>query len=148
MHQIARLKWGRVILASVAVFVLDILLITVVVTAYAFVLAFRVRGAPDQDQITQFAQHVGSSWGAALAVFLTVIAAIWVARKAPAAGVWHGVAVGVVVAGLGLLLGLTLNLRAFIEFVLTAAAGSLGGVIGGRIATKRRAAASSESESG
>lgn len=56
--EFSRLPFSRIILAGVAVVVLSTLVVTLVVTGYAFFLAFQARGAPDQSLIGQFAQRI------------------------------------------------------------------------------------------
>jgi hypothetical protein len=139
MEKSIHIRWGRVVLTSLGAYLAGLLLITIVVTAYAFKLAFEARGAPDQTRISQFAQHFSTSWGMVPALLLTFGAAIWVARKVRTAAAMHGVAVGVTVAVLGLIVGLiiyhTFSLHTLIDFVATVGAGWLGGLIGGRAKT-------------
>jgi putative membrane protein (TIGR04086 family) len=143
MEKSISIRWGRVILTSVGAYLVGLLLITIVLTAYAFKLGFEVRGAPDQTRITQFAEHYASSWGMVVGLLLTFGAAIWVARKVRTAAAMHGVAVGVTVAVLSLIVGLLIEhsfgLRTLVDFAATVGAGWLGGFIGGRAKTETAA---------
>ena len=76
------MKWGRILVAGIGTFLAVLLVITLVVTGYAFKLAFEVRGAPNQALIAQFAEHLGRSSWWALQILLTVPGAAWTARKA------------------------------------------------------------------
>jgi hypothetical protein len=135
MEKSIRIRWGRVILTSVGAYLVGLLLITIVVTTYALKLGFEVRGAPDRARIAQFAEHSAGSWGTVVGLLLTLGAAIWVARKVRTAAAMHGVAVGVSVAVLGLIVGLLIDrsfgLRRLIHFAATVGAGWAGGLIGG-----------------
>lgn len=128
-----RMRWGRIILAAAAVPVADLTAITVVVTAYAFRLAFQARGAPDQVRITQFAAEFGRSSWFVLAVILTLLAAAWVARRAPRMEKRHGLAVGVIAGISTSLPGFGFSMRNLGEFALTVAAGAVGGWLAGRV---------------
>jgi hypothetical protein len=127
------MKWGRILLAAVAVPVADLLVIILVVTAYAFKLAIQVQGAPDQGRITQFAAQFGRASWFSIAVFLTLVAAMWVGRSARGTAVRHGVVVGVLAGIATAFPGLSLGLRTLGEFGLTVAAGTLGGLLVKRI---------------
>jgi hypothetical protein len=126
------MKWGRIVLVGIAVPAAALLLITLVVTGYAFKLAFEARGAPDQIRIRQFAEYLGRSYWSVLVILATVPATRWAARRIPASRALHGALIGVVVAGVGFLRGFTISLRTIVEFVLTVAAGWLGGVLAAR----------------
>ena len=126
------MKWGRIVLVGLAVPAAVLLLITLVATGYAFTLAFEVRGAPDQIRIGQFAGHLGRSYWSVLAILATIPAAFWSARRLPASRALHGALIGVVVAGVGFLLGFAISVRTIVAFVLTVAAGWLGGVLAAR----------------
>ena len=142
MEKSIRIRWGRVVLTSAGAYLVDLLFNTIVVTAYAFKLAFEARGAPDQTRISQFAQHFSTSWGMVPGLLVTFGAAVWVARKVRVAAALHGVAVGLTVAILGLFVGLiidhTFSLRTLIDFAATVAAGWMGGLIGGRAREDRQ----------
>jgi hypothetical protein len=127
------MKWGRILLAAAAVPIADLLVITLVVTGYAFKLAFQAQGAPDQVRITQFAEQFGRSSWFLIAAILTVPAAAWAACSAHRAKRRHGTAVGVIAGVVTLLPGFTLNLRALGEFALVGAAGLLGGLLADRV---------------
>ena len=75
------MKWGRILVAGIGTCVAVFLVITLVVTGYAFKLAFEVRGAPGQTRIAQFAEHLGRSSWWVLQILLTVPAAAWAVRK-------------------------------------------------------------------
>jgi hypothetical protein len=126
------MKWGRIVLVGIAVPCAILFLITLVVTGFAFTLAFEARGAPDQIRIGQFAEYLGRSYWSVLAILATVLATRWAARKIPASRALHGALIGVVVGGVGFLLGATMSVRTIVEFVLTVAAGWLGGVLAAR----------------
>ena len=123
------MKWGRILVAGFGTCVAVLLIITLVVTGYAFKLAFEVRGAPDQTRIAQFAEDLGRSSWWVLQILLTVPAAAWAVRKVQSSRQLHGVLTGLVVAATGLAMGFTMSVRTLAEFALTVGAGWLGGAI-------------------
>lgn len=137
------MKWIRILLAGIGVPVAGMVLVTLMATGYAFKLAFEVQGAPDQARIGQFAAHVGRSYWWVLQILLTVPAAAWAVRKAERLHQLHGVLVGLVVAAVGLMMGLTLSVRTITEGALAVGAGWLGAAVAARLLTKpdRRGAA-------
>jgi hypothetical protein len=123
------MKWGRILVFGIGTFGAVLLVITLVVTGYAFTLAFEARGAPDQARIARFAEHLGRSSWWVLQILLTVPAAAWAVRKVQRAHQLHGVLVGLVVAATGLAMARTISVRTIAEFALTVGAGWLGGAI-------------------
>jgi hypothetical protein len=131
------MKWGRILVAGFGTSVAALLFITLLATAYAFTLAFEVRGAPDQARIGQFAEHLGRSYWWVLQMLLTVPAAAWAARKGQRSHQLHGVLVGLVAAATGLAMAFTFSVRTMAEFALTVGAGWLGGALAARKLMKR-----------
>jgi hypothetical protein len=123
------MKWGRIVVAGIGTSVAVLLIITLVVTGYAFKLAFEVQGAPDQTRIGQFAEYLGRSSGWVLRILLTVPAAAWAVRKVQSSHQLHGVLIGLVVAATGFVMGFTMSVRTIAEFALTVGAGWLGGAV-------------------
>lgn len=95
----ARVRWRRVIGAAFAVMALSFLILIVIVTVYAFVLAFQARGAPNQTAIHHFAASVSPKLMPWLETALTFLFAAKVARKAEEARIVSGAIVGIL-AGL------------------------------------------------
>lgn len=131
------MKWGRILLAGIGTSVAVLLVITLVVTGYAFKLAFEARGAPDQTRIGQFGEYMGRSTWWILQILLTVPAAAWAGRTVQRSQKLHGVLVGLVVAATGLAMGSTMSLRTIAEFALTVGAGWLGAAMASHHRTTR-----------
>ena len=123
------MKWGRILVAGVGTYAAVLLVITLVVTGYAFKLAFEVQGAPDQTRIGQFAEYLGRSFSWVLQILLTVPAAAWAVRRVQRSHQLHGVLIGLVVAVMGLAMGFTMSMRTIARFALTLGAGWLGGAM-------------------
>lgn len=125
--QLSQVHWGRVLLTGVLIVILVVILNTVLL-----VLATHVWGQPDQAQI---AIQV-SSWSTyILLLLLTGSGAVWVAVKVKREAPLHGLLVGLVVGLILFLLSRGFGspvLVALVTFVLNAAAGLLGGVLGSR----------------
>jgi hypothetical protein len=123
------MKWGRILVAGIGTCAAVFLVITIVVTGYAFTLAFEARGAPDQTRIAHFAQSLGRSSWWVLQIVLTAPAAAWAVRKVQRSPQLHGVLIGLVVALAGCVMGFTVSYRMIAEFALTVGAGWLGGAV-------------------
>lgn len=79
--QFTQIKWGRVILTTLAVYVLSFLTLFIVVTVYAGYLEFQARGAPDLTMITAFAEQYASWVGPISLILLAVLDAMWMSRR-------------------------------------------------------------------
>ena len=132
------MKWGRILVAGIGTCVAVLLVITLVVTGYAFTLAFEVRGAPDQTRIAQFAEHLSRSSWWVLQILLTVPAAAWAVRKIQRSHQLHGLLIGLLVAAMGSLMARTISVRTIATFALTVGAGWLGGAIAAATRNPRR----------
>jgi hypothetical protein len=126
------MKWGRILVAGIGTYAAVFLVITLVVTGYAFKLAFEIQGAPDQARIGQFAEHLSRSFSWVLQILLTVPAAVWAVRRVQSSHRLHGGLIGVVVAMTGVLMHFTMSFRTIGEFALTMGAGWLGGAMAAR----------------
>ena len=128
-----QIRWGSVVIASVSVWVLSFVLVAGAIFIYAFSLGWAARGAPDSETIQRFADAVAPVWGARLGVVLTGIAALWVGRRVNAGAVWHGVLIGVLVAGVPLAVRQPLASELLMRFAITLLAGAVGGWLGSQI---------------
>jgi len=131
--KLLNVRWGRVLLTGIVVYTLSYCIIFLVIAAYGFILAFRAQGAPDQDQIQQFATQI-SPWGVpALSFLLTFGATVWLSRKVVIATSLHGFLVGLIVVIisviLSLIFGWALNLLDLMWFFLIVVAGWFGGFL-------------------
>lgn len=100
--KLSKFPVGRIIIGSVLVVIISIFLIFLIVTSYAFYLAFEARGAPDQELIGQFAERFGSGYTLPIEVIFTFLAALWVKRRSLPAKIPAGfvIAIGVIIIGL------------------------------------------------
>jgi hypothetical protein len=133
MGNLSDVRWGKVVLAAVAVIFLRIVVVFLVVTIYASYLGFQARGAPDQGMIAAFASSV-SVWLTPLAtVLLTFLAARWAARAVKNGKPINGLVAGVLVVVIGWALaafvfsGFNFSMIAVVESLLVLVAGWLGG---------------------
>ena len=123
-----RFRWERVLLATVAVYVAIVLLITIATTAYGVLLGMQAQGAPDQEKITGFARMHGATYAPWLGLMVTFLAALWAARRT-ALPVIHGLLVGLLVNVIGFFTGTELTIMGILVAILTVAAGGLGGFL-------------------
>ncbi len=129
MTLVSNVKWGRVVLASIATHLANVVLVVVVVFV-STILAVGLPVAPDQGSINERSAQIGT-WGVPV---LTVFAAAWVARAVePRTATLHGVLVGLLVAIIfGLVFFWPFDLTTLVLFALTIGAGWLGGLTGRR----------------
>lgn len=130
-NQLSQIKWVRVLLTALVVYILSFLAVFIVVTVYASYLGFQARGAPDQAMIEVFANQYAPWIGLISVILFTTLGAIWISRRVGNAGQLHGLVLGVLVSLVNILFdGIsTINL---VTALLAIAAGWLGGQLGAR----------------
>jgi hypothetical protein len=133
-HSSSGIQWLRILGAGLAVIALSFLSLMAMITAYALVLAFQARGAPDQAAINHFAARVSPKFMPWLEMVLTLVVAHRVARRAQNAGILHGLLIGIVAGLLNLAVtlafGARLGLTNLLILLMVVALGWLGGIIG------------------
>ena len=138
---LARVRWRRVIGASFAVVASSFLILIVIVTIYAFVLAFQARGAPNQTAIQHFAASVSPKLMRWIEAVMTFVFALKVARKAEEACIVSGLIVGILAgllsAAITLAFGGRIGFHNSLFFLVVAALGWLGGFLGQRTANAK-----------
>lgn len=124
-NQLSQVKWGRVILTALVVYILSFVTVFIIVTGYASVLAFQARGAPDQIMIQAFANQYAPWIGAISLVIFTFLGARHVARRVDVALPLHGIVVGVLASLVNLIFD-GFGVISLITLILTIGAGWLG----------------------
>ena len=123
--QLSQIKWGRVALTTLAVYIFSFLTVFLIVTGYASYLAFQARGAPDQNLIQTFANQYAPWIGPITLSLFTFLGARHMARRVESAIPLHGVILGVLASLVNIIFdGLGLSTLAIT--VLTIGAGWLG----------------------
>jgi hypothetical protein len=124
----------RVLSAGVAAIAGSFLLLFVPVIVYAFVLALRVRGLPDQTAINHFAAMLSPALMPWLERVLTPVLAFWAVRRTEQHHAVDGLAAGFVAGllGLGVTLafGGRLAVGSVVSFLVLVGLGWLGGLLG------------------
>lgn len=135
-YSLSKIRWRSVLGAAFAVMAVSFLIPIVIITVYAFVLAFQARGAPDQTAINHFAASVSPKLMPWLEMVLTLLLAFSIARKTEEAGIISGLIVGILATLLSLAVilafGGRLGLHNSLCLLIIAALGWLGGLIGQR----------------
>ena len=129
-NAMVEVSWYRVIGAGVAAGGAVFVVVSLIVTAYAFSLAFQARGAPDPNEIQAFATEVGR-WRIVMMAGAVFAASLWVVRRAAGRPMLHGVLVGVVAGVTGLLM-FDATWLSFLGAAGYAVAGGAGGRLGAR----------------
>src|SRR5262245_58337564 len=93
-NQFSQIKWVRVLLTALVVYILSFVAIFVIVTVYASVLAFQARGSPDMEMINTFANQY-APWIGPIALFVfAILGARHVSKRVPSAIPLHGILTG------------------------------------------------------
>jgi dolichol kinase len=127
----ARLR--RVTGTGFAVVALSFLLLFVPILLYAFVLAFQVRGVPDQAAINHFAATISPAAMPWLERVLTLLLAFRMVRRTESARAVDGLGVGILAGllgiGVSLAFGGRLTLASLLSLLVHAGLGWLGGLV-------------------
>ena len=141
-YSLSKIRWCRVLGAAFSVIALSFLIPIVIITVYAFVLAFQARGAPDQTSINHFAASVSPKLMPWLEMVWTLLLAFRVARRTEGASMISGLIVGILAGLLSLAVTLAfggrLGLHNSLFLLIVVALGWLGGFIGQRTVTFAR----------
>jgi hypothetical protein len=129
---VSRIPWGRMIIVGIVIILASIVIVTLVVTSYAFYLAIQARGAPDQERIGQFAQWISSILSPLLGIVLTFVGARWVRKKVPSAKRHSGLMLGIMVILLSALVDIVFKTPFRSTDLLWFAVILLAGWLGGR----------------
>lgn len=127
-NQLSQIKWVRVILTAIVVYIASFLAITLIVTGYASVIAFQARGAPDQELINSFANQYAPWIGPISLILFTFLGARHVARRVDTAIQTNGIAVGVLASLIDLIVegARSFGLISVLTVILTIGAAWLG----------------------
>jgi hypothetical protein len=94
---ISQVKWSRIIISVIAVVLLSYLVTTLIITGYAFVLAFKARGTPDHILISQFAGRISAISVHICYLIFLFLATLWANRKSLPENMVHGLIIGILV---------------------------------------------------
>jgi glycerol uptake facilitator-like aquaporin len=132
-YSFKNIRWKRVIRTALITFALSYLSLIIVTTVYAFILAFQVRGKPDQVAISHFAESV-STWLMPLfeiifTFIFTIITSKKIENNLPINGLVIGVLVGIFEIILKLFYGGMANIYWMMFFLILCVSGYLGGLL-------------------
>jgi len=132
-YSLKNIYWIRVISSALIVIALSYLVILLITACYAFILAFQVRGKPDQVAISHFAAMVGRWLMPILEVLLTFFVALISTKKIEKGISFNGLVIGILAGILSVALKLTygsqFDYRAMLLFLIIMGSGFLGGFI-------------------
>lgn len=129
--QLSQLKWGRVTLTALVVYIVSFLTVFLIVTVYASYLGFQARGAPDQTLIEAFANQYAPWIGLISLILLTFLGARHMARRVGSTKELHGIVLGVFVSLINIIFD-GLGLVVLVTTILTIASGWLGSRLSAR----------------
>ena len=126
LNQFLQLKWIRILLTMLVVYILSVLTVFLIVTAYATYLAFQARGAPDQNLIQAFANLLAPWIGPASLILFTFLGARHIVRRVEAVRPLHGISLGILVSLLNVVLNFSFSPPLIITTLLLIGGGWLG----------------------
>lgn len=129
--QLSQLKWGRVTLTALVVYIVSFLIVFLIVTVYASYLGFQARGAPDQTLIEAFANQYAPWIGLISLILLTFLGARHMARRVGSTKELYGIVLGVLVSLINIIFD-GLGLVVLVTTILTIASGWLGSRLSAR----------------
>jgi len=129
--ELSQIKWVRVVLTALAVYIAGFLTIFLIVTGYASYLGFQVRGAPDPAMIEAFANQYAPWIGPISLILFTILGAMGLARRVGNAVELHGIVLGVLVSLVSIIFD-GLSVSTLVTIVLTIGAGWLGSRLSAR----------------
>jgi hypothetical protein len=139
-HGSSGIRVRRVLGAGLAAIAGSFLLLFVPIIVYAFGLAFRARGVPDQAAINHFAAMVSPALMPWLEGVLTPVLAFWLVRRTEQARAVDGLGVGLLAGllGLGVTLafGGSLAAPSILAFLILVGLGWLGGLVGKKMSSR------------
>ena len=98
-----KILWLRVLLTGIGAVVAAFLILILVATVYAFILALKEQGAPDSEMIGQLAEWLGKWLSPLLTIIFAFFGGMLVAKKSGGYFLLHGILVGIVIAILSFL---------------------------------------------
>jgi hypothetical protein len=132
-YTLKNIRWLRIIGSAFAVIALSFLVVIVTTFGYAFILAFEVRGRPDQAAISHFATTISPKLMPLLEIFLTFFVTIVVTKKIQKNIFIHSLIIGIFTALLSAAIKLSfggqLNYLNIIFFLIIVGSGFLGGIV-------------------
>jgi hypothetical protein len=127
-NQLSQIRWGRVTWTALTVYGASFLIVFLIVTAYAFYLAFQARGAPDQTMIQAFANQYTPWLGTIRLIMFTFLGALWLGSFVRTGFQLHGLVLGILVSLINMLVDIgSLGFNTLNPTVLVIASGWLGG---------------------
>lgn len=135
-YSLSSIRWLRVLTPALAVVAASFLVLMLLIAGYAFVLAFEVRGAPDQTAINHFAARISPRLLPWLEMLLTFVVSFIVARRAEAGSMVQGICIGALAGLLSLAVTLAfggrLGLHSLVFLAALVGLAWLGGFVGQR----------------
>lgn len=123
-----QIRWGRLTWTALTVYGASFLIVFLIVTAYAFYLAFQARGAPDQTMIQAFAGQYAAWIGTISLILFTFLGAMWLASFVRTGFQLHGLVLGILVSLINILFDIgSLGLNTLITTMLVIGSGWFGG---------------------
>jgi hypothetical protein len=128
---LTNIRWLRVVISSFLIVGLSFMVLTIVTTGYAFILAFEAHGKPEQAAINHFAAAMSQWMMPSLELVFTFIIALMSTKKIGNNISIHGLLIGILAGVLSVALKISygghLHYRTYIFFLIIVGLGFFGG---------------------
>jgi hypothetical protein len=132
-YSLTNIRWLRTIGIALAIFALSFLVLIIITTGYAFILAFEVRGKPDQVAISQFSASLAPWLMPLLEIVLTFLGALIIPKQSdkniPVNGLILGIMVMLLSVAMEIGFGGHFDYIYFICLLMIIGSGFLGGFV-------------------
>ncbi len=132
-YSLKNIRWFRTIGIAFAIIAISFLILIIITTGYAFILAFEVRGKPDQVAISQFSASIAPWLLPLLEIVLTFLGALIIPKKSDKNISVNGLILGIMVMLLSVTMkigfGGHFNYIYFICLLMIIGSGFLGGFV-------------------
>ena len=123
-----KLRFGSIAIAAILAEILGVLSLVLLVVMF---------GPRNETQIQEFAERLGFYVGPITGFLLCLVGGYWVARRAKASYLAHGIATGVAAAVLDVIIAALSGASFHWIFIVSNAGRMIAGLLGGFLAEKR-----------
>ena len=135
-YLLTKIRWIRIFVSSILVIVFSFLVVTLITSGYAFVLAFNAQGKPDSAEISHFATTISRWLMPLLEMFFTLIIVFISAKKIENNISFHGLLIGVLAGIFSALMKIAFggqhNYRTYVFLLTIIGIGYIGGYLNQR----------------
>ena len=138
---LTNIRWLRVVVSSLLIVLSSFLVVTLITSGYAFILAFEAHGKPDQAAINHFASSISRWMMPLFELFFTFVISFISTKKTMNNVSIHGLLIGILAGFFSTMMkigfGDQFNYRIYIFFLIIVGLGFVGGFFSQRQLAKK-----------